>query len=152
MPEVPEALQTGVIEGMVSSREVLQDMKLAETLKYYTDYPLAVTTFAAVMNKGVWDSLPSNVQKVIDELATEMPKWTGDYLDNHVNEALAWSKKEYGLQVTTLSQEEKDTWNKKLRSVQTSYVSGLKAKGLPAEQYEKRLYELIKQYSAKEAK
>lgn len=147
MPEVPEALQTGVIEGLVTSREVLMDMKLAETLKYYTDYPLGVTNFVAVMNKDVWNSLPPDVQKVIDELAPEMAKWTGEYMDNHVKEALAWSQKEQGLQVTSISQQEKDIWGSKLGVIQDNYVTELKAKGLPAEQYKKRLYELIKQYS-----
>lgn len=147
MSEVPEALQTGVVEGLVTSREVLMDMKLAESLKYYTDYPLGVTNFIAVMNKDTWNSLPPDVQKVIDELAPEMAKWTGEYMDNHVKESLAWSQKEQGLQVTSLSQQEKDIWASKVGTIQDKYVAELQAKGLPADQYKKRLYELVKQYS-----
>ncbi len=147
MPEVPEALQTGVIEGLVTSREVLMDMKLAETLKHYTDYPLGVTNFVVAMNKDTWDSLPADVQKVIEELGPEMAKWTGEYMDSHVKESLAWSQKEHGLQVASLSQQEKDVWGSKVGTIQDKYVAELQAKGLPAEQYKKRLYELVKQYS-----
>lgn len=147
MSEVPEALQTGIIEGLVSSREVLKDLKLAETLKYTTDYPLTVTTFVAVMNKDTWDSLPSDVQKVIDELSPEMAKWTGEYMDNHVKESLDWGAKEYGLKITQLSQQEKDNWYKKLQPMQDKLVADLKAKGMPAEEYKKRLYELRDKYS-----
>lgn len=147
MSEVPEALQTGIIEGMVSSREVLKDLKLAEYLKYSTDYPLTVTTFVAVMNKDTWNSLPSDVQKVIDELSLEISQWTAEYHDNHVRDALAWSAKEHGLKVTILSEEEKAAWSEKLQPLQDRLVADLKAKGMPAEEYKKRLYELKEQYS-----
>ncbi|SHI38496.1 TRAP transporter substrate-binding protein [Desulfofundulus thermosubterraneus] len=147
MSEVPEALQTGIIKGLVSSREVLMDLKLAEKLKYTTDYPLTVTSFVAVMNKDVWNSLPPDVQKVIDDLSLEMAIWTGEYMDNHVKEALEWSKKEHGLQIITLSPEEKAAWDKILKPIQDKYVEELKAKGLPAEEYKKRLYELKEKYS-----
>lgn len=147
MSEVPEALQTGIIEGLVSSREVLKDLKLSETLKYTTDYPLTVTTFVAVMNKETWDSLPPDVQKVIDELSPEMVKWTGDYMDNHVKEALDWSAKEYGLKITQLTEQEKTNWYNKLQPMQDKLVADLKAKGMPAEEYKKRLYELKDKYT-----
>lgn len=146
MSEVPEALQTGIIQGLVSSREVLKDLKLAETLKYTTDYPLTVTSFVAVMNKDVWNSLPPDVQKAIDELSPEMAKWTGEYMDNHVKEALEWSKAQYGLQITELSPQEKTNWYNKLQPMQDKLVNELQAKGLPAEQYKKRLYELKAKY------
>lgn len=147
MAEVPEALQTGVIEGLVSSREVLKDLKLAEKLKYTTDYPLTVTSFVAVMNKEVWNSLPPDVQKVIDDLSLEMAVWTGEYMDNHVKEALEWSAQEHGLQMVTLSSEEKASWDKILQPIQEEYVSKLKAQGLPAEEYKQRLYQLKDKYS-----
>lgn len=147
MSEVQEALQTGVVEGMVSSREVLKDLKLSEKLKYTTDYPLTITSFTAVMNKDVWNSLPPDVQKVIDELSLEMAIWTGEYMDNHVKESLEWSKKEHGLQITTLTPLEKEAWTKLLQPIQDKYVADLQAKGLPAEVYKKRLYELKERYS-----
>lgn len=147
MAEVPESLQTGIIQGVVSSREVLKDLKLAEKLKYTTEYPLTITTFVAVMNKDVWNSLPPDVQKVIDDLSLEMTVWTGEYMDNHVQESLEWGKKEYGLQIVTLSPEEMKVWEKKLQPIQDKYVADLKSRGLPAEEYQKKLYELKEKYS-----
>lgn len=147
MSEVPEALQTGIVEGLVSSREVLKDLKLAESCKYVTEYPLTINTFVAVMNQDIWNSLPEDVQTVIDELSREMAVWTGDYMDNHVQEALDWSKNEHGLAITSLTEEEKANWDKILSPMQDKYVSDLKAKGFPAEEYQERLYELIDKYS-----
>ena len=145
--EVPEALQTGVVEGNVSSREVLKDLKLAEMVKYVTDFPLTVTTFVAVMNQEVWNSLPPNIQKIIDELNSEMAAFTGEYLDNHVQESIEWAKREHGLQIVSLSEEEKKRWEEILRPLQENYVQELIQKGLPASEYYQKLYELIAKYS-----
>lgn len=143
--EVAEALQTGVVKGMVTSREGLLDFKFAESVKYVTDYPLTINTFVAVMNKDVWNSLPQDVQKVIDELSGEMTQFTGEYLDNHVKEAIDWSQKEHGLQFVELK--DKDIWDQKLKAMQDKYVDELAGKGLPAKEYKEKLYQLIEQYS-----
>src|SRR5699024_8179752 len=89
--ESQEALQTGVIEGMISSREVFKDFKI-ESLEYTTDYPLSLVSFVGVMNKDVWDSLPAEVQEVIDELSLEMVEFTGEYHDKQIEESLDWAK------------------------------------------------------------
>ena len=143
--EVAEALQTGIVKGYVSSREVLKDMKYGEMVKYVTDYPLTMNTFVAVMNKSKWDSLPEDVKKVIDELSAEMTVFTGDYLDNHVTESLKWSEEEYGLKTVSLKDEEK--WESALKEVQMEKVKEAEEKGLPGQEFYDRLYELIEKYS-----
>ncbi len=148
MSEVPEAVQTGVIDGLVTSREVLMDLQLAESLKYTTDYPLTVTSFVAVMNMDVWNSIPKDIQNVIDDLSLEMAIWTGEYMDNHVEEALEWSKQEHGLENITLSAEEAKTWTNIIQPLQDNYVEELEAQGLPAKEYQARLYELINEYTS----
>ena len=108
MPEVPQSVSTGVINGTMTSREVLQDFKLAESLKFVTDYPTVVVAFAAVMDQKKWDKLPADVKKVIEELAEEMPGWTGNYHDNeNVGAAMAWATKEHKLQVVSLAADER---------------------------------------------
>ncbi len=103
MPEVPQAVQTGVIEGNMTSREVLKDFRLAEQLGYVTDFPTVVVTFAAVMDLKRWNRLPEKVRQVIDELALEMSSWTGKYHDNdNVGGAMAWAKSEHKLKVVGL--------------------------------------------------
>lgn len=143
--EVPEALQTGVIKGYVSSREILKDLKLAESAKYVTDYPLTLYTFVAVMNKDKWDSLPKDVQKVIDELSEEMMLFAGDYLDKHVKESLDWSKKDQNVEVVSLT--DKDDWDKKLSNMQQEYVNKTAKDGLPAKEYLKDMKALIEKYN-----
>lgn len=145
--EVPEALQTNLIEGNVSSREVLKDFKLAESVKYVTDYPFAITSFVSVMNKDTWESLPKDVQEVINELSSEMSLFAGQYLDKHVEESMKWSIEEEGLEVVSLTKEESTKWDGLIKDLQEKAVQSADDKGLPGSEYQKKLYELIKQYS-----
>lgn len=149
--QVPEALQTGVIKGYLSSREVLKDMKYAEMVKNVTDYPTFVISFAAVMKKDTWNSLPPDVQKVIDDLGREMALWTGDYLDKHVKTVMDWGQKEQGVKVVTLAPEEKAKWDQALKSIQDKAVNDAEAKGLPGKKFMEKLVELRDKY-AKEHK
>ncbi len=145
--EQAQALQTGVISGYVSERALLKDAGFAEFVKYYTDYPLGLVTLTAVMNQQVYESLPADVQQAIDELYDEMPAVAGEYLDNHVQEAIAWSEKEHGLQKITLSADEIKRWEEKIQPLQEKAVENADAKGLPGTKYEERLYELVSKYS-----
>lgn len=152
MPDVPQSIQTGVIDGTMTSREVLKDFKLAEMLHYVADYPSVVVSFAAVMDRKRWEKLPPNVQKVIDELGPEMALWTGHYHDKeNVGKALAWAEKEHGLKVIPIAPAEKAKWDERLKPMVNQWVKEMSAKGLPAEKYLTRLRELRDKY-AKEYK
>ena len=148
MPQVPESVQTGVIDGTMTSREVLKDFKLAELLRYVLEYPTVVVSFAAVMDKKKWDSLPDKVKKVIDELSREMAIWTGQYHDKqNVGEALAWSKREHNLQIHTLSKTDAAKWDALLAPMVESWKKEMGAKGLPAEKFIERLKQLTDKYA-----
>ncbi len=148
MPEVPQAVQTGVIDGTMTSREVLQDFKLAEMLRYVADYPTVVVTFAAVMEKKKWERLPAEVRKVIDDLGPEMAVWTGQYHDQeNVGGALEWAQKEHKLQVLEIPAAEMAKWDERLQPMVDQWVKDMSAKGLPAQEYLSRLRELRDQFA-----
>jgi len=148
MPQVPESVQTGVIDGAMTSREVLKDFKLAERLRHVLIYPTVVVTFAAVMDKKKWDTLPDKVKNVIDELAREMAIWTGKYHDRqNVGEAINWAKEKYNLQIHLLSEAEKTKWNALLAPMVADWKNEMGAKGLPARRFINRLEELKEKYT-----
>jgi len=132
--ETPEALQKGVVKGMVSSMEILQDFKFAAYTPYATVANLPVVTFAVVMNREKWNSLPADVKKVLDDMRREQAAWTGDYVDNHVKEALAWSKANHNHQLFTLPAADAEAVRVQLKPMVDDYVKRVSALGLPAEQ------------------
>lgn len=134
MSQTPEALQKGVVEGLFSSVEVMKDFKFAELCKFVTMTETNIYPFAVVMNKAKFDALPEDVKKVFDELADEQCLWTGEYMDNHVKEAVEWSKTEQKVEVITLAPEELAKWNALLAPNADEWIKQAKAANLPAEQ------------------
>jgi TRAP-type C4-dicarboxylate transport system substrate-binding protein len=132
--ETPEAIQKGVVKGMISSMEILQDFKFAPYTPNATVVNLPVVSFAVVMNKSKWDSLPADVKKVIDDLSREQALWTGEYVDKHVQDALAWSAKEHNLQQFTLPAAEQKQIGVLLAPMTEEYIRKVTAQGLNGKQ------------------
>lgn len=128
--DVSEALQKGVIKGNVSSLEVLKDFKYAEYCRNVTgNVNLFVVSFAVVMHPAKWNSLPDDVKKVFDDLRKEQAIWTGQYVDNHVKEALQWSKETFkDFQMHTLSKDELSKWYALLKPMNDKYLKDYEAK------------------------
>ncbi|MFB0507740.1 MAG: TRAP transporter substrate-binding protein, partial [Thermodesulfobacteriota bacterium] len=145
--ETPEALQKGVVVGAASSLETLMDFKYAELTRYVTVMNGPIYPFAVVMNRAKWDSLPKDVQKVMDDLAREQSEWTGKYMDNHVNESIDWSKKNYNIEIYELPKEEMAKWNKVLEPITEQWIKDAEAKGIPAKEIVKDIGELNNKYS-----
>jgi TRAP-type C4-dicarboxylate transport system substrate-binding protein len=133
MSATPEALQKGVVIGLFSSLEVLKDFKFAELCKYATITNTVIYPFAVVMNRSRWEALPADVRKVMDDLGAEQAEWTGTYMDNHVKEAVTWSKETQQVEFVELSAADKAQWDARLQGLTAQWIEQAKAKGMPAE-------------------
>jgi TRAP-type C4-dicarboxylate transport system substrate-binding protein len=69
MDEAYLALNKGIVDGLFGSDEILKSFRLAEVTKYTTILNASSSPFYVAMNKQVWESLPPDVQKVIDGLS-----------------------------------------------------------------------------------
>ncbi len=134
MSETPEALQKGVVQGLFSSLEVMKDFKYAEICKYITMTKTVVYPFSVVMNKDSWNSLSPDVQKVMNELCREQSKWTGNYMDQHVQDSIKWSKEEENVEVIHLSQKQLDKWNRLLKPITKKWIEKANEQGLPGKE------------------
>lgn len=144
--DTPEAIQKGVVKGHVSSMEVLKDFNYAAYTPHVTMANLWVVTFAVVMNKDKWNSLPADVKKLFDDMKREQAEWTGKYVDDHVQESLVWSKEKYNLQIHELSAADKAEIPKLLNPIISAYVKKVNALGLPGDQILKDVYSLKAKY------
>lgn len=146
MPDTPEALQKGVVKGIVSSLDVLKDFNFASYCPYTTETNLFVVSFAVVMNKEKWNSLPAEVKKVFDDLTLEHSLWTGAYVDDHAKEALEWSKQKHNHQLFQLPASDKAEIPKLLKPMIDDYIKKVNAAGLPGDQIVKNVYSLKEKY------
>ena len=144
--ETPEALQKGVVKGVVSSMEILKDFNFAAYTPYATDTNLFVVTFAVVMNLEKWNSLPADVKKIFDDLRRDQAEWTGNYVDGHVQEALKWSKEKYNHQVLNLPASEKAQIPGLVKPMIDDYVKRVTAAGINGSQVMQDLYKFKEKY------
>jgi len=144
--ETPEAIQKGVVKGIVSSMEILKDFNFAAYCPYATDANLFVVSFAVVMNQEKWNALPADVKKVMDDLRREQALWTGKYVDDHVQEALIWSKQKYNHQVIQLPAQEKAEILKLLKPIVDSYIQRVTAQGIAGNEIMNDINKLKKKY------
>lgn len=119
-----EALQKGVVEGTFSPMEVLKGWKQAEVIKYTTEcYSVGyTTTFFVVMNLDKWNSLPSDVKKVFEEVSEKYVNVHGEVWDNTDIAGREYTTS-LGNQIITLSDEESARWRKTVEPVINEFIN-----------------------------
>jgi TRAP-type C4-dicarboxylate transport system substrate-binding protein len=65
--DVFQALEKGVLDGYVFEYNGIDNFKLQEISKYYTEITFYVGPFLTLMNKSSFESLPAEFQKIIEE-------------------------------------------------------------------------------------
>jgi TRAP-type C4-dicarboxylate transport system substrate-binding protein len=114
VPEVPQALTTGVIEGAVIPWEVGKALRLHEMTKYHTqpgaDRGFYTSVFLLAMNRAKYDSLPADLKKVIDNNSgMNIARQIGQAYDQADREGQEIAKKR-GNVFYTLPTEEAKRW------------------------------------------
>lgn len=149
LPEVAQALQTNVITGYASSREVLQDFGLAEQVGYVTDYAFGVSnTFVAVMDQEAFDALPEDAQAAIEEMRTEMSTFASEYHDEeNVGSALEFAA-ENGVETITLAADEKAAFDAALQPLVDRWSQDVAGGAFDPQEVLATMNELKEQYSS----
>lgn len=71
LPQIPDALSKGTVDGCVIPWEVVPSVKVHELTKFHSEFPatgpaLYTATFVMAMNKARYDGLAPELKKVID--------------------------------------------------------------------------------------
>lgn len=132
MAETYDALQKGVVEGVLCPIEALFNWRLGEVVKYSTEsYGSSTTNCNAIlMSKKKWDTLPADVQQVMDKVSEEWIEYNGKFWDQMDQEGREYTLKR-GNKIIPLSKEENARWAEKVKPLLNDYVNSMKAKGLP---------------------
>jgi TRAP-type C4-dicarboxylate transport system substrate-binding protein len=135
MGETYDSLSRGVVEGSMAPMEALKTWKWGEVVKFTTECWGASysTGFFVVMNKGKWNSLPPDVQKVIEQVNEEWIVKQGNNWDE-IDKAGRDTTVKLGNKIISLSKEEDARWAKAVRPLLDEYVKNMKEKGLPGEE------------------
>ena len=134
VPQVPESLAQGVIDGAVIPWEVVPSIKVHELVKYHTEIPGSPTfytaTFMIAMNPAKYESLPDDLRKVVDAqsgmaLATEAGKMFDD-IGTKISEMV----KARGNTIATIEEAEKARWIETTKPVIDNWVKQMQSRNL----------------------
>lgn len=131
--EAYTSLQTGVIEGYTNYSDGAVSFKLTEVAPYwtYTDFG-AIPASVITINKDTWESLPSEVQSIFEEAATEWSVHLAETAIRTQEEADAFIEANGGT-VSRLSEEEKQAWAAGLENLPRIRTDEINANGQPGE-------------------
>lgn len=132
MPEAYQSIQKGVVDGGVYPVETNKGWKMAEVVDFMTEnYSTAyTTTFFVVMNKDRWESLPADVQAVINEVNIEWIAKHGKAWDDADILGREAFLAETGNQVIALDTTESARWAAAAAPILAEYVKEADTKGV----------------------
>jgi TRAP-type C4-dicarboxylate transport system substrate-binding protein len=152
VPQVPEALSRGVIDGAVIPWEVVPAVRVHELTKYHTETDprlpaLYTSTFIFAMNPARYQSLPTDLKRVIDaNSGAELSALAGKiFLEADApGRKLAEAR---GNQFYTVPAAELENWRKLSQSVRDEWVKEMSSKGLDGKALLESANGLIAKYS-----
>lgn len=129
--EVYTNLEKGVIDGQILPFETQMGLKLSDVAKFVTMTNQGSAAKCLVMRKQTWESLPPDIQKIIEE----MNPWAEDLMYKvgmAAYQRISGLSKKAGVEIIELSPAERARWDEATKSVEKDWFADMDAKGLPA--------------------
>lgn len=151
VPQMPEALSRGVIDGAVVPWEVTTPLKVAELVNTHTTFAgnrsLYVSFFIFAMNKAKYDGLSPELKKVIDANAgAETSQWAGRVMDEGDAPGLAAAQKR-GNDIVALDAKETERWKKASQPVIDAWIKEMDGKGANGKQLVEDVRTFVEKYA-----
>jgi TRAP-type C4-dicarboxylate transport system substrate-binding protein len=133
VPQVPEALSTGVITGTTIPWEVTPSLKVAELVKNHTGFSgthgLYTQTFAFTMNQDRYNSLPDDLKALIDQNSgVETARAFGATMDAGDAAGLKIAQ-DLGNNIVTLDEAETQRWKDAAQATVDKFYADATAAG-----------------------
>ena len=134
LPQIPDALSKGTINGCVIPWEVVPSVKVNELTRFHAEFDpaggsLYTTTFVMAMNKAKYNALAPDLKKVIDNnsgMATSA--WMGKIQQGNDVPGRK-SASDRGNTIYTVSPAEAQEFRRKSRTVEVEWVEDMNKKG-----------------------
>ena len=153
VPQVPEALSKGVIDGAVIPYEVAPSLKVNELTNFTAETDrsynaLYTTVFVLPMNKAKYDSLPADLKAVIDKNSgRELSAFLGKTQAGHDAVGKKVFEASTNQKITIIPKVELEKWKKATDSLDDAWVAEMTGKGMDGKGMLQSASDLIKQYT-----
>ena len=151
VPELPPALQKGVVDGALIPWEIIPALQIQEQTEYQIEghdrTRFGTTTFQVSMNQARWDALPEDIQQAFrDASDRDWLREVGEIwreIDNRGIEIAVESGNDH----ITLTEEETQAFREVLEPVVDRWVEEVQSDGIDGQALVERARELIDQHS-----
>jgi TRAP-type C4-dicarboxylate transport system substrate-binding protein len=131
VPDVYNALERGVVDGTAMPFEGLYVFKQHEVVKYGVICDLYTMTFPIVMNKAKFESLPPDIQKIIDDTTgLEISRKAGNVYDK-AEASMKQKVLDYGVKVNNLPPKDLADWRLKGQKIRDQWIKETTSEGAP---------------------
>lgn len=142
------AIDRGVLDGAVTGPDNAVSRKYYEVCKYACTLPIVGGTWFVFMNKDTWNSLPRDVQLMIEQINKEV------YFLYHVEKARvdkeSWAFLNKKMEVYNLDPAEAARWRKATAPIIDEWVKSMGEKGMPGQEIIDITRDVIRQYSGEQ--
>ncbi len=151
VPELPQALQKGVVDGAFIPWEIIPPLKIQDQTEYQIEgddrLRFGTTTFQVSMNKARWDGLPDDIKKAFKDASG--PDWWGQVGD-------IWrASDDFGIDLAVkagnkhivLNADETAAFQAKLEPVVQRWIDEVGSKGIDGAALVKQARDLIAKHS-----
>ena len=152
VPQVPDALSKGTIDGAVIPYEVGPSIKIDELAKFTAEpdrkeHALYTTVFVVPMNKAKYESLPADLKAVIDKNSgRELSAFLGKTQAG--NDAPGKEKMiKGGHTITVIEKAELENWKKASSTIDDEWIADMNKKGVDGAALFKDAQDLIAKYT-----
>ena len=122
------ALERGMADGVCTPYAPMRSLKLSDATKHHTSAGILVMPFYAAMNQSKFNSLPPDIQKIIETTGGDMARICGEALNRGQAEDVKWMKSK-GLKFYDLPAEEKKRWVKAIMPIREKWLNKMESKG-----------------------
>jgi TRAP-type transport system periplasmic protein len=152
LPQIPDALSKGVVDGCVIPWEVVPSVKVHELTKFHSEFApaggaLYTTTFVMSMNRKRYEGLPAELRAVIDaNSGINTSGWLGKTQQG--NDPLGRkAASDRNNTIFTIGAEEAQQFRRKARMVEVEWVQDMDKRGFNGKQLLDSARALIEKHS-----
>lgn len=155
VPAVSEALAKGVLDGATIPWEVTSALKVPELVENHTEFDgpaLYDLTFVLAMNKDVYESMPADLQAVIDKNSgLEFSVFAGGTQADADGPARQMAA-DRGNNIITVSEADAAEWNVLVEPIYADWIADMDGKGIDGQALIDEARSLMEDYAAENPK
>lgn len=151
LPQVPEAISKGVIDGFLLPWEVIPSVKLHEMVKYHSETDpkspaLYTAVFVMAMNQAKYDALPADLKAIVDKNSGAVLSATAGRIWDESQAAGRKPAVDRGNVFYTIPGSELEHWVKASAPLYDEWVASMDKKGMNGKQMLQDARDLLAKY------